>query len=242
VPTRGGRFDPEGEGEIPGVPGTGSCIELSFREPAGSLTGRLLPTGRATDSLPVPGLGEVQVSMIDAGTPTVFVRGADVGAPSDASPLEIDADAELLERLEAVRSHAAVAMGIADDPAAATASHAAAPKLVILGSPIDGAAADLRVTAISMGLAHRSLPLTAAISSCAAAAVPGTRVRDALAGRPDADAQEVETRLANPAGVMALRAGVEWERGEAEPHITHVTVERTARRLMDGTVYVPGGG
>lgn len=61
VPTRDGRFDPSGDLELPGVPRRGAPIRLDYLDPAGSVTGRLLPTGRVVDELAVPEIGRAHV-------------------------------------------------------------------------------------------------------------------------------------------------------------------------------------
>ena len=55
----GGRAVVEGETVLDGVAGRGAPIELSFLEPGGAVTGRLLPTGHVRDVLDVPGVGNV---------------------------------------------------------------------------------------------------------------------------------------------------------------------------------------
>ena len=68
----------DGDLAIPGVAGTGAPVRLEFREPGGATTGKLLPTGNASDVLDVPGVGRVRVSMVDAANACVFVNAADV--------------------------------------------------------------------------------------------------------------------------------------------------------------------
>ena len=100
VPTRDGRFNPVGDFELPGVPGGGAAIQLDYLDPGGSVTGRLLPTGNPRDNLEVPGVGCLEVSIVDAANPLVFVRWEDLGLRGVESPDEIDANAALLERIE----------------------------------------------------------------------------------------------------------------------------------------------
>ena len=74
VATPGRRVTYEGETAIAGVPGTGAAIHLAFLDAAGAKTGALLPTGRPVDPIAV-----VPVSCVDAATPVVLVRAADLG-------------------------------------------------------------------------------------------------------------------------------------------------------------------
>ena len=69
----------DGDLVIPGVSGTGAPVRLEFLNPGGATTGRLLPTGNVVDTLDVPGVGRLSVSMVDAANACVFVRAADLG-------------------------------------------------------------------------------------------------------------------------------------------------------------------
>ena len=77
VPTRHGKFDEEGDFAIDGIPGTGSKIVLEYLDPGGAVTGKLLPTGNVRDILDVPGVGQIEVSIVDAANPCVFWRFED---------------------------------------------------------------------------------------------------------------------------------------------------------------------
>lgn len=234
VPTRGGGFACEGDYAISGVPGCGARIGLDFIEPGGSVTGRLLPTGRERDVLAVPGVGEVEVSLVDAANPVVFVRFEDVGLTPDIRPEHIDSDAGLLRTIEGVRAAACVAMGLARDPAEATADVPGVPKLIFVAP--GGEDTDLVTTAMSMGRAHRALQVTGAVCLAAAAAVPGSLV-DAALGSPG-PRERLVLRIGHPAGVMDVEPAVRVSE-PPDRRVERVGVGRTARRLMTGTVYVP---
>jgi len=98
---------------IPGVAGTGAPVRLEFRDPGGATTGRLLPTGKVVETLEVPGHGRFTVSMVDAANACCFVRAEDLGKTGTELPDVLEADAALLDRLQAIRLAASVAMGIA---------------------------------------------------------------------------------------------------------------------------------
>lgn len=241
VPTRDGRFDPSGDLELPGVPRRGAPIRLDYLDPAGSVTGRLLPTGRVVDELAVPGLGAIEVSLVDAANPVVFVRWETLGLAGTESPDEVDAAPDRLALIERVRAHAGVLAGIAETPEQSTRDTPSVPKLAFVGPPRDyvrtdgaaqpAAAATVRASMMSMGRLHRSYALTGGICTAVAANIPGTLPAEA-AGGPDADC-----RIGHPAGVMPLR--VEMNRDGDDWGVRFVAAYRTARRLMEGTVLVP---
>jgi 2-methylaconitate cis-trans-isomerase PrpF len=241
VPTRDGKFDPAGDFSLPGVPGTGSRIRLDYIDPGGAVTGSVLPTGNAVDDLTVPGVGTIPVSIVDAANPLLFVHWEALGLNGTESPDEIDSDPELLERLEAVRAHGAVLAGIVDSPERATAETPSVPKLTLVGPPRDylttdgtvqkGSGTTVRAAMMSMGKVHRAYALTGGICTAVAAAIPGTLVARAATEDP-------ECRIGHPAGVLPLRADV--RRDGDTWQVARVTAYRTARRLMEGRVLVPG--
>ncbi|MQA10367.1 MAG: hypothetical protein GEU98_17785 [Pseudonocardiaceae bacterium] len=247
VPTNGKRFDPVGDFEIPGVPTPGSRIQLDYLDPGGAVTGKLLPTGQVRDTLRVPGLGAIEVSIVDAANPLVFVDWRSIGLTGLEHPDEIDSDPRLLARLESVRAHAAVLAGISSTAEHASALVPSVPKLAIVGQAreyhtTDGARlraneSTLRASMMSMGRVHRAFALTGAICTSVAAGIPGTVVAEAAAGagqQRDADGRVV---IGHPSGVIAMRAepypsGGAWT-------VDVVSAYRTARRLMEGWALVP---
>jgi 2-methylaconitate cis-trans-isomerase PrpF len=241
VPTRDGQFDPTGTFDVPGVPRSGAAIQLDWIDPAGSVTGRLLPTGRVRDELDVPEVGTVPISLVDATNPLLFVRWESLGLTGREHADEIDTDPSLLARIEQVRAHAAVLAGIAETPAQATAEIPSVPKLAFVGPPQDyeltsgetQSASDitLRAGMMSMGRLHRSYALTGGMCTAVAAAIPGT-----IAAEAAGDAQP-DSRIGHPAGVLSLSAAVAAD-GDTWK-VDSVTGYRTARRLMEGVVLVP---
>jgi 2-methylaconitate cis-trans-isomerase PrpF len=109
---RDGRAVVEGDLEIPGVAGAGSPIRLDFLDPGGATTGRLLPTTKPVDTLTIPGIGPIEVSMVDAANACAFVSARSLGLTGAELPDELDTNARVLELFAAIREHASVAMGI----------------------------------------------------------------------------------------------------------------------------------
>ena len=87
VEVENGKVKTEGSCMIPGVPGTGSPIYLSFENGEGAVTGKLLPTGNAIDLLQTS-IGTVKASIVDVGNPLVFVKAADIGLKGTELPHE----------------------------------------------------------------------------------------------------------------------------------------------------------
>jgi 2-methylaconitate cis-trans-isomerase PrpF len=243
VPTRDGKFDPVGDFELPGVPGRGAAIQLDYVDPAGSVTGALLPTGRVQDELDVPGVGTLALSLVDAANPLLFVRWEALGLTGKEHPDEIDSDPGLLARIESVRAHAGVLAGIGETPEQVSAETPSVPKLAFVGGPQDyrltsgdaqpASGTTLRAAMMSMGRLHRSFALTGGICTSVATAIPGTVAAEAAGG------PQSVCRLGHPTGVLELSAAVVSENGVWK--VESVSGYRTARRLMEGTVLVPDG-
>lgn len=250
-PVEDGRAAVEGDTEIPGVAGAGAPVDLEFLDPGGAGTGALLPTGNVLDTLEVEGVGSVPASLVDAANAFVFVDAGEVGIEGSEGPAALDARPEVMDRLERIRSAAAVAMGIAASPAEASSRFPSAPKIGIAGPPrpaetlsgerVDPAEGDLTARMVSMNNVHRALPLTGALGFAVAAAIEGSVVaRAAAAPRDDADPGG-RIRLISPSGVISAAASVRRTGPGAGWRAEYASVRRTQRRLFDGFVYVPAG-
>lgn len=243
VPTADGHAAQEGEHRIPGVPGTGARILLDFRDPAGSYASSILPTGNVRDEMRLDDGRTLEVSLVDAANPVVFVRAADLGFTGAELPPKIEARTGATATLEEIRSIAATWLGIVQDASDATHLTPGLPKVGFVAAPmgyttttgesVTADQMDLVGRMMSMQTAHRSYMVTGAICTAAAAFLPGTLVHEAMrpaSERPDA----AEIRIGNPYGVMVAR--VDAREGGT---IRGVTVDRTARHIMEGEVLVP---
>ena len=242
-PVRDGRLAPGGDMALDGVAGTAAPIRLDFADPAGSKTGRLLPTGNPTDFLTLPDGTALRATLIDAANPTLLLAAADLGLAGTEAPARIERDAALMARLEALRCLASVRMGLAPDLAAA-ARIVSIPKIGLLSAPADstllsgatlaGTAIDILARMISVGQPHRAVPLTAGLCLAVACRVPGTIAHELA--RPGA--AEAKLRIGHPSGTLLVAACVE-PGDAAEPRVPYATVFRTARRLFQGEVLYP---
>ena len=241
-PLEDGRAATDGDLAIPGVAGTGAPVRLDFLAPGGATTGMLLPTGKATDRLDVPGIGPIDVSMVDAANACAFVRARDIGLTGRELPDELERDPALLEKLQAIRRQASIAMGIAGDDAEARTIAAVpiigfvAPPMdspTLSGEPILTGQVDLTARFLSNGQPHRALPLTASLCTAVASRITGTLVAEALAhGASD------QVRIGMPSGILTVGADVGQE-ACGQWVARSGAFYRTARRLFDGRIYVP---
>ena len=245
VPMTDGEVQETGDFELDGVtfPAAEVCIE--FLDPADA-AGAMFPTGELVDKLGLPqdvvAAGSLQVTMINAGIPTIFLNAADLGYSGCELQEAINGDPVALERFEKIRAHGALRMGLIDNlEQAADRQHT--PKVAIVappadymsssGKPISATDIDLNVRAMSMGKLHHAMMGTAAVAIATAAVIPGTLVNLA-AGGGERDA----VRFGHPSGT--LKVGAAATRRDNEWVVEKVVMSRSARVLMEGWVRIPG--
>ena len=232
-----GRAAIDGDLAIPGVAGTGSPVKLDFLDPGGAVTDRLLPSGNVVDRFIIEGVGDIEVSMVDAANPCVFINAASLGMSGVEMPELLERDTATMTKLLSIGAHVSVAMGFAGS---LQEGRQRLPLIGVVSSPQDNptlsgevvpaASIDLVVRMLSSGQPHRALPGTGSICTAVAARIPGTI--------PHALARSIEggvIRLAMPSGVITVDASVHDDAGTWRAG--HGTVFRTARRLFDGSVY-----
>lgn len=243
VPIENGTFAQDGDCHIAGVDGTAAELRVNFLNPAGAKTGKLLPTGNVLDVLDIPGFGKIEASILDVSNPMVLVRAEDIGMTGTELPEEVNSNKDVCDLLEKIRGTGACMMGFATDLEDATKNSPAVPKVGFITKPVsyndieggraEAADMDLCARVISVFKCHKACPLTSASSIAVAAFVDGSLVQKVI-GAP---AQGQETvRIGHPSGVMTMVPSLIKENGELK--LPGVAVQRTARRIMEGTLYV----
>ena len=244
VPICNEQVQETGDFELDGVSFPAAEVQLAFIDPAdeGEDGGAMFPTGQLVDQLDVPGVGRFAATLINAGIPTIFLHAQDLGYSGCELQGDINGDAQALARLEAIRAHGALKMGLIQDLAEA-ASRQHTPKIAFVAPPasytassgkaVEAQDVDLLVRALSMGQLHHAMMGTAAVAIGTAAAVPGTLVNLAAGG-----GERSAVRLGHPSGT--LRVGAEARLQDGQWVVTKALMSRSARILMEGSVRVPG--
>jgi len=241
VPMAAGAVQEEGDFVLDGVVFPAAEIRLEFLDPASGAA--LFPTGRRVDQLDVPGVGVVEATLINAGNPTIFIAAATLGLRGTELQGEVNGNADLLARAEAIRAGAAVAMGLASSPQEATDLRPHTPKLAVIAKPatysasdgrvVDGASIDLLARIFSMGQLHHAMTGTGAVALAAAAAIPGTLVHQVAPSGADG-----RVCFGHPSG--RLEVGAQAQEVHGQWQVRKVLMSRSARRIMEGWVRVPG--
>ncbi|MEP9382012.1 PrpF domain-containing protein [Nocardioides cheoyonin] len=239
VQTPGGEVTYDGDTELSGVPGTAAPVEILVA-PSDK---PLLPTGNLVDDI-----AGVEATLIDNGMPSVIVRAGDLGATGTEDPRDLEADEKLTARVREIRAAASPLLGIDPDPDATTV-----PKIVLVSPPTEGGTISTR-SFIPVRV-HQAVGVLGAATVAAAAALPGTVAASVIEEGALAPVSKPQTeraggfetaasatssttesglvRVEHPTGFLDLH--VETQDGR----VVRTAVVRTARMLLDGTVY-PG--
>lgn len=231
-----GLAETSGDFTIAGVAGTGARVRLDFLSPGGTITPGLLPTGNVADRVEVEGVGTLEMSLVDASNPVVYVRASDLGMTGTESPDAIEKTPGLMAKLDRIRRRAGVLMGLGATPEKVGLSSpkvamvaAPAPYETLEGATLPAESHEIAVRMVSMERLHKAVPLTGAMCLGVACRIAGT-IPNLLATPPKAD----EIRVGNPSGIVSVGAEVRQDGGTwvAESAV----VFRTARILMKGAV------
>lgn len=220
----------EGDLQISGVPGTAAPVYVKFSNPQGAVTGKLVPTGNPIDRIKTS-FGSLDISIIDAANPLVYMKAEDLNLKGAELPSEFDE--ELLKKIEEVRSIAAQMCGFANKENA-TKESPAVPKATIISAAQDYTNSngvqhskddyDISIRMMSMQKPHNALAITGAVCITMAAKVDGSLVNQIV--KHDNN----KLLIAHPGGIMSTEYSEEKD-------LVLVSVERTARIIMSGYVY-----
>ncbi|KAK2755531.1 hypothetical protein FQN54_006471 [Arachnomyces sp. PD_36] len=231
-PVSGGEAVADGAFSIDGVSGTASKVQLDFIDPAGSKTGKLLPTGNMVDVF-----DGIRATCVDVANPSIFVAAEDLGIDGTMLPEQIQNNPTLLQRLETIRRQATIAMGIAKTEDEVPPS---IPKICFVSPPsshpllsreqLDPTSVDVVARTISTGQPHGAVPLTTAFGIATAAKLPGSTVQQCSSSSSRDKSHGFV--IGHPSGKLVVEADV-----DGEHNVSRATVFRTARRLMEGKVF-----
>jgi 4-oxalomesaconate tautomerase len=223
IQTPGGRVRYDGDARIDGVPGSHAPIPIEFADVAGSSCGALLPTGNASDVIE-----GTRVTCIDNGMPVVCLAAADFGLSGQETPAELESNAELTRRVEAIRRAAGPLMNLGD------VASATVPKMSLLSPPAHGGTVSTR-TFIPTRV-HEAIGVLGAVSVATACVLPGS-VAHAVADVPGQPAGSTEVEVEHPTGFFTVTIDVTRTGGTFS--VTRSALLRTARLLMRGEVLIP---
>jgi len=217
IATPGGKVSYRGDAAIDGVPGTHAAVPLMFTGIAGSMCGALLPSGNAVDVIE-----GVDCTLIDNGMPCVVMRASDLGIEGTETREELEGNARLKERLEAIRLKAGPMMNLGD------VTEKSVPKMTMVSAPRSGGTISTR--SFIPHRCHATIGVFAAVSVATACTLESSPAAG-LAVMPEGETFTIE----HPTGA----AEVVLQRDQAGA-VTAAGTLRTARKLFDGRVFPNG--
>ncbi|MEO8506998.1 MAG: PrpF domain-containing protein [Betaproteobacteria bacterium] len=245
VPVAHGRARVTGDLRIAGVSGTGVNIVMDYRLSLGAKTGKVLPTGQRTEHLQLDNGTELEVTICDVANTAVFVRATDVGLRGDELPAEIDANEATVNLLREIRGKAAARIGFVSDWRKVDEESPLLPFVIFVSPPSDyvalsgnairGADMDMKARLVFMNHLHEAMAGTGSMCIAAASRIKGSIAHQALQGTTS----KKTLSIGHPNGVMDV---VIETANDESPHgirFEKLGFSRTARKIMDGTVYVP---
>jgi 4-oxalomesaconate tautomerase len=215
-----GRVTYEGEARIDGVPGTSAPIKINFLDTAGSVCGKLLPTGNIVDVYE-----GVKVTCIDNGMPVVLMRASELGRSGYETRDQLNADIELKRRIESIRLQAGPAMNLGE------VKKQVVPKMCLIAPPRAGGSICTR-TFIPHDC-HSAVGVLGAVTVATACVLKGS-VADGVAALPAGDDKLISVE--HPTGEFSVELALD----PANPQsVTRAALLRTARLIMRGEVLIP---
>jgi 2-methylaconitate cis-trans-isomerase PrpF len=223
---------------LDGVPFSAAQIILEFFE---NTQGTAYPTGRAIDTLNIPGLGDLEVTLVRSGSPTVFVNALQLGLTGRELHEDFACRPDLPSVIESIRCEAGVRMGIASTLQDIGTTFPHTPRVAIVsppqsyttsaGSRVHASEVDLLVRIMSLGKLHHAMTGTGAVALAVASATPDTVVSRITR------AKQTGVRFGHPSGTTEVGADVFNDGGRWKAR--SIVMTRSARRLMSGEVFFP---
>jgi len=215
---------------VSGVPGVASPITLTFRNIEGASCGALLPTGQ-----PVDHIDGVACTLIDNGMPVVVMAAADFGLAGDESCADLESNAALTQRLEAIRLQAGPLMNLGD------VANTTVPKMTLVSPPRGRGVLTTRT--FIPHRCHDAIGVLGAVSVASAALLPDSPAANAASLPENLDpgalggAGMVQVELEHPTGTFTAVITTETHEPGQLLNVQSAGIVRTARKLMDGLVF-----
>ncbi|MFP7493466.1 PrpF domain-containing protein [Terribacillus saccharophilus] len=240
VPVENGKAKAGGDYLMPGLVKSGARFAVNILNPGGAKTGNTLPLELIYSVTTQHKTYEV--SFLDVVNPFVFVSAKDLGIMGTELNSELMLNNDLLRELDEIRVKLAVAAGMSEteDEARLTPS---IPKIAIVseaqdyvtpaGKLIKAEEVDIIAKMISMGNFHRTFAGSGLNCLGAAALIPGT-LPNRFARYKEPGKEQI-IRIGQPEGVTEVRVALTAD----NKHVSYVGMDRTARRILKGNLYIP---
>lgn len=214
----------------------GVSVSLSFSDPVGSKTGRLLPTGQPMNPIKLSNSKIVHVSVIDSGTVYVFVNASQLDVKGYETVTDIEKNEPLLVALEEIKGRVKKLISNIPD------SDIINLKIALVSPPqsiadrehgvIDPDDIHISSKIINVKTVHAAYAVTGAVCLSTAILIKGTVVEQMQVGFRE---NSKKIRIGHPTGVM--EAHIDYHCVNENLQVRSININRTARKIMDGFAY-----
>jgi 2-methylaconitate cis-trans-isomerase PrpF len=220
-----------------GVPGSGAEIFTDFSRAIGRRTGKMLPTGHVRDLIQLSDGRAIEATLLDVGNPVAYLNASALGIVGNETPAMLLSNVALMNSIREIRPLAADLMGLGGQFSVRVGLVSEPSDYIGLdGEPIATEAMDLCSRFFALDYCAPNYPGTAAVSTGAAARLPGSVVHTVLR-EPSSMSDTV--RIGHPNGVMDVVATARSLAGPPGVEMVRLGFGRTARALMEGITFVP---
>lgn len=240
VPLQNAKAKVNGDYHIPGVSDSGAKITVDIENPGGGKTGKTLPFSNV--STLILDQKKYLYSFCDIVNPFVYVNASSLSLTGKENNDEISSNIQVMGTLEDIRKHIAVKSGLAPNLEEAVERYLAIPKVAFVSEPIDYRTSkgewikkedyDILARMVSMKKMHKTFAVSGLLNLAGASLLDGT-IPNKIFSKSNKGSQIV--RIGHPEGVISIRV----KKNKDKEEIDFVGLERTARRIMSGTLYVP---
>ena len=224
IPTPNKKILYSGNYKVAGVPGEGAAILLKFKNLVGGVTGKLLPANKTIITI-----NDIEVTCLDVSMPMVMANAIDFGIKGNETSLQLNSNESLLKKIEKIRLLAALKMGMGD------VSGKVLPKFALLSQPLNGGSITSRY--FTPNTCHETHAATGTNCIAAACLIQGT-----IASKISNIKANGEDRILveHPLGTIdCIVETSKTEQTTSNDYIISCGVYRTARKIMDGKIYIP---
>ncbi|MED4017759.1 PrpF domain-containing protein [Sutcliffiella cohnii] len=240
VPVVNGKAKVSGDYAMPGVINMGAKIAVDILSPGGGKTGHTLPLGTSCQVLTEEKI--YTASFVDIVNPFVFVAASEFGLKGSELNSELATDEKLLSELELIRVKLALKAGMFSSIEEAR-NAPAIPKIAMVAEPheyvtsagktIKAEEVDIVAKMVSMYQFHRTFAGSGLYNLAASVLLKGS-IPNQFFKEKDKGKERV-IRIGHPEGIAKVRVAVTEDGTDVE----FVGLDRTARRIMKGDLYIP---
>ena len=177
----------------------------------------------------------VEFTICDVGNMIVFSRAEDMGIKGNENPADLDKNTSLIAKVRELRGKAAQKVGMCEDWKLVDKQSPMIP-MVALVSSATKAECHVQSRLFLDNKCHTSMAGTGAICTAACSRIDGSVINKLLSKE---NLQKDTLEIQHPLGQIPVVAKAQSTYGQKVPHFETLSFVRTARRILDASLYVP---